>query len=95
MRGSRYGKYGELKRHERLKASRDAKRKLDRNSLKPKNKSGSMNQDPSLKIFFWNETAKRKEITCKCVNTMEFYGVDGNSGEKYYCRTCCEKKVVR
>lgn len=54
-----------------------------------------MNQDPSLKIFFWNEAAKRKEITCKCGNTMEFYGVDGNGGEKYYCRTCCENKVVR
>lgn len=62
MRGSRYGKYGELKRHERLKASRDAKRKLDRNSLKPKKKSGSMNQDPSLKIFFGTRPLKGKRL---------------------------------
>ena len=39
--GGRYGKYGELKRYERLRTSREAKRQAEKNSGELKKKSGS------------------------------------------------------
>lgn len=96
MRGGRYGKYGEVKRNERLKASREAKREFAKKSGKLKNRSG-----PKVRKFEYDknfslikeETNNGKTI-CKCGNEMKFYGVDGNGGSKYYCGGCYEKKIV-
>ena len=96
MRGGRFGKYGELKKKERLKASREAKRQVEKNLGGLKNKSGSRVQKFEPDKFFSINKGKitNEKIICKCGTEMEFYGVDGNGGSKYNCGKCYEKRIV-
>lgn len=96
MRGGRYGKYGELKRNERLRASKEARRRADKKVGIKKIKSGSRAQKFESDKFFSNKERKttNETIKCECGGEMEFYGVDGTGGSKYNCIVCYEKKVI-
>ena len=61
MRSGRYGKYGEIKRKNRLKASQEAKRQVERGSCRFKKGSGSRVQKFEHDKFFSDKKTKQRK----------------------------------